>query len=135
MTTVFDDSGSPGYLAFGGGAEIEPVTVEGVVHSGVGELEELEHLEDDRYAAIFNIDGCSCAYDARFDEPSRRLRIERCLVGEGELSDGVLHGLDLDRSSGRFAVAFSTATTPTQLYVLGEAEADPGRARASVPSG
>jgi hypothetical protein len=68
-----------------------------VVHSGVGELEELEHLEDDRYAAIFNIDGCSWAYDARFDEPSRRLRIERCLVGEGELSDGVLHGLPQHR--------------------------------------
>jgi dipeptidyl aminopeptidase/acylaminoacyl peptidase len=125
VTTVFDDAGSPGYLAFDGAAEIEPVAVEGVVHSGVGELVELEHLEDDRYAAVFNIDGCSWAYDARFDEPSRRLRIERCLVGEGELSGGVLHGLDLDRSSGRLAVAFSTATTPTQLYVLGEAEADP----------
>jgi len=124
VTTVFDDAGSPGYLALDGATEIEPVQVEGVGHSGLGELEELEHLEDDRYAAIFNIDGCSWAYDARFDEASRRLKLERCLVGEGELSDGVLHGLDLDRSSGRFAIAFSTATKPTQLYVL-EPGADP----------
>jgi pimeloyl-ACP methyl ester carboxylesterase len=118
VTTVFEDAGSPGYLALDGATEIEPVQVEGVVHDGLGELEELEHLEDDCYAAIFNIDGCSWAYDARLDEPSRRLTLERCLVGEGELSDGVLHGLDLDRSSGRFAIAFSTATKPTQLYVL-----------------
>ena len=99
--------------------------VEGVRHGGVGELEELHHLEGERYAAIFNIDGCSWAYDGRFDESARRLRLERCLVGEGELAGGVLHGLDLDRSSGRFVVAFSTATKPTQLYVLPETEADP----------
>jgi hypothetical protein len=124
VATVFDDVGSPGYLSLEGKAEMERVEVVGVVHDGVGELEDLEHLEADRYAAIFNIDGCSWAYDGRFDEPSRRLKLERCLVGEGDFSGGVLHGLDLDRSSGRFAVAFSTATTPTQLYVL-ESAADP----------
>lgn len=125
VTTLFDDAGSPGYLAFDGPGDIEPVEVEGVQHLGVGELEELHHLDGERYAAIFNIDGCSWAYDGRFDESARRLNLDRCLVGEGELSDGVLHGLDLDRSSGRFAVAFSTATKPTQLYVVPQTEADP----------
>ncbi len=124
VATVFDDAGSPGYLSLDGTAEMEPVEVSGVVHDGVGELEDLQHLEADRYAVIFNIDGCSWAYDARFDESSRRLKLDRCLVGEGDLSGGVLHGLDLDRASGRFAVAFSTATKPTQLYVL-EPAADP----------
>jgi len=122
VSTLFDDAGSPGYLATGSGAEIEPVALEGKMHSGRGELERLQHLEADRFAAIFNIDGCSWAYDATFDEASRRLTLERALVGNGELADGVLHGLDLDRSSGRFAVAFCTATMPTQLYVLGEDE-------------
>lgn len=125
VTTLFDDAGSPGYLSLDDPGRIEPVEVEGLVHGGVGELEHLEHLEEDRYAAIFNVDGCSWAYDGRFDEPSRRLKLERCLVGEGELAGGVLHGLDLDRSSGNFAVAFTTATEPTQLYVLARPEADP----------
>jgi pimeloyl-ACP methyl ester carboxylesterase len=118
VTTLFDDAGSPGYLELSGAAEIEPVEVQGLAHSGVGELERLQHLEGDRYAAVFNIDGCSWAYDARFDESSRTLTLERVLVGRGDLAGGVLHGLDLDRSSGRFAVAFCTATMPTQLYVL-----------------
>jgi pimeloyl-ACP methyl ester carboxylesterase len=118
-TTLFDDRGTPGYLALDGG-DVEPVAVDGIVHRGEGELERLQHLEGDRYAAVYNIDGCSWAYDARFDEPARRLTLERVLVGQGELADGVLHGVDLDRSTGRFAVSFCTATTPTQLYVLDE---------------
>src|SRR5262249_14241804 len=40
-TTLFDDAGSPGYLAIDGETEIEPVAVEGIVHSGRGELERL----------------------------------------------------------------------------------------------
>jgi dipeptidyl aminopeptidase/acylaminoacyl peptidase len=40
------------------------------------------------------------------------------LVGRGELSGGVLHGLDHDPSGDRFAVAFCTATSPTQLYLV-----------------
>jgi pimeloyl-ACP methyl ester carboxylesterase len=119
-TTLFDDRGAPGYLAFDRDKEIEPVAVDGIVHCGEGELERLQHLEGDRYAAVYNIDGCSWAYDARLDEPARLLTLERVLVGHGELADGVLHGLDLDRSNGRFVVAFCTATMPTQLYVLDE---------------
>ncbi len=118
-TTLFDDRGTPGYLALDGG-DVEPVAVDGIVHRGEGELERLQHLERDRYAAVYNIDGCSWAYDAQFDEAARRLTLERVLVGQGELADGVLHGLDLDRSTGRFAVSFCTATMPTQLYVLDE---------------
>ena len=121
VSTVFDDAGSPGYLALDGDGAIEPVELEGKLHSGRGELERLQHLEADRYAAIFNIDGCSWAYDASFDEGAKRLTLDRVLVGDGELANGVLHGLDLDRPSGRFAISFCTATTPTQLYVLDEA--------------
>lgn len=118
VTTVFEDTGTPAYLAPGRPGELEPVAIEGLVHEGAGELERLRHLEGDRYAALYNIDGCSWAYEARFDEPSRRLLVERVLVGQGELSAGVLHGLHLDEESGRIAVSFCTATTPTQLYLL-----------------
>jgi pimeloyl-ACP methyl ester carboxylesterase len=118
VTTLFDDSGTPGYLALDGESEVEVVEVEGIVHQGTGELERFQHLDGDRYAAIYNIDGCSWAYDARFDESSRKLTLERVLVGQDELADGVLHGLDFDKESGRFAAAFCTATRPTQLYIL-----------------
>jgi pimeloyl-ACP methyl ester carboxylesterase len=128
-TTLYDDRGAPGYLAFDADGGVELVAVEGAVHSGVGELERLRHLEGDRYAAIYNIDGCSWAYDARFDEAARRLTLERVLVGQGELVDGVLHGLDLDRSSGRFTASFCTATTPTQLYIIQDDEPPAARTR------
>ncbi|MFO7571903.1 MAG: prolyl oligopeptidase family serine peptidase [Gaiellaceae bacterium] len=122
-TTLFDDGGSPGFIDLERPGEIEPVSVEGLAHDGVGELERIEHLEGDRHALLYNIDGCSWAYDARFDEDGRSLVVERVLVGEGELAGGVLHGLDLDEESGRFALSFCTATTPTQLYVV---DASPG---------
>jgi dipeptidyl aminopeptidase/acylaminoacyl peptidase len=106
------------------------------VHTGAGELERLQHLDGDRYAAIFNIDGCSWAYDTRFDEDARRLTVQGVLAGRGELARGVLHGLDLDESSGRFALAFCTATEPTQLYVsAGSDDASPVRLTRERPLG
>ena len=117
-TMLYEDTGTPALVALDRPGEIEPVSFEGLVHEGVGELERLQHLGPERYAAIFNIDGCSWAYDTRFDEEARRLVVERVLVGDGELAGGTLHGLDLDEESGRFALGFCTATMPTQLYVL-----------------
>ncbi len=117
VTTAYDDKGSPAYLPLDSG-ELEQVTVKGVQHEGVGELERLQHLRDDRFAAVYNIDGVSWVYDASFDEPSRTLSLDRAVVGEGELADGMVHGLDLDEQSDVFTAAFCTATMPTQLYVI-----------------
>ena len=129
VTTLVEDTGTVAYLPLDGGTEPEPVAVDGVVHEGVGELERLQYVDDDRYAAVYNIDGCSWVYDATFDEDARRLTLNRVLVGQGELADGVIHGIDLDRSSGSFAVAFCTATMPTQLYVLEEESTPAPRTR------
>ncbi|MBA3434424.1 MAG: S9 family peptidase, partial [Actinobacteria bacterium] len=118
VTTVFEDTGAPAFLDFSRPGELEPVSVSGLVHEGVGELESLNHLEGDRYALVYNIDGCSWAYEARFDEVGRALKVERVFVGEGELSGGILHGLHFDEESGRFALSYCTATDPTQLWVL-----------------
>ena len=126
VTTLFEDAGNPAYLPLDRPGELEQVAVVGVVHEGAGELERLQHLEGDRFAAIYNIDGCSWVYDASFDEPARRLTLDRVLVGQGDLADGVLHGIDLDPPSGDFAAAFCTATMPTQLYVLHQ-EGSPAR--------
>jgi pimeloyl-ACP methyl ester carboxylesterase len=129
VTTSYDDKGTVAYLSLDGG-ELEQVRVTGIAHQGVGELERLQHLEGDRFAAIYNIDGVSWVYDASFDESSRILSLDRVLLGEGELADGMVHGIDLDEESGQFAAAFCTATMPTQLYVVGEEAAARTRERA-----
>jgi len=127
-STVFDDSGSPGYLDFTRVREIEPVAVAGLAHRGAGEIESVDHLEGFRYALTYNVDGCSWAYEASFDEAGRALTVQRVLVGEDELAGGTLHGLHYDEGSGGFALSFCTATDPTQLYLLGpEATAAPAR--------
>jgi pimeloyl-ACP methyl ester carboxylesterase len=128
VTTVFDDAGSPVFLDFARPGELEPVVIAGLVHEGEGELERIDHMEGSRYAVVYNIDGCSWAYEASFDEAGRALTVERVLVGEDDLSDGVLHGLHYDEGSASFALSFCTATDPTQLYLLEpEAPAAPVR--------
>jgi dipeptidyl aminopeptidase/acylaminoacyl peptidase len=125
-TTLFDDAGSLGYLDLSRPGVVEPVSIAGLDHEGAGELEALTHLEGDRFVLTYNIDGCSWAYAGTFDEAARSFAADRVLVGKGQLVDGVLHGLHFDRESGRFAAAFCTATSPTQLYVLpAEVESQP----------
>ncbi len=118
ITTLHEDTGSLAYLDLDRPGEIEPVTLTGLAHDGVGELEGIDHLTDDRYSLTYNIDGCSWVYAGSFDEASRGFAVERVLVGKGELAGGVLHGLDYDEESGRYVASFCTATTPTQLHVL-----------------
>jgi dipeptidyl aminopeptidase/acylaminoacyl peptidase len=117
-TTLYDDSGSLAFLDLSRPGELEPVAVDGLEHEGAGELEALTHLEGDRFALTYNIDGCSWVYAGTFDEAARSFTLERVLVGLGELGGGVLHGLHFDPESGRFAASFCTSTSPTQLFVL-----------------
>lgn len=117
-TTLYDDSGSLAFLDLSRPGELEPVAVDGLEHEGAGELEALTHLEGDRFALTYNIDGCSWVYAGTFDEAARSFAVERVLVGLDELGGGVLHGLHFDPESGRFAASFCTSTSPTQLFVL-----------------
>jgi dipeptidyl aminopeptidase/acylaminoacyl peptidase len=126
-TMLYEDTGSLALLDLSRPGALEPVALDGLAHDGVGELEALEHLDGDRYALRFNIDGCSWSYAGELDEAGRRFTVDRVLVGEGELAGGVLHGLHYDRGSGRFAASFCTATSPTQLHVLPAEDAPPAR--------
>jgi dipeptidyl aminopeptidase/acylaminoacyl peptidase len=118
ISTLYDDTGGLAYLDLSRPGELEEVTIDGLRHSGAGELEGIDHLEGDRYSLVYNIDGCSWAYAGALDESSRTFTIERALVGEDELAGGVLHGIEFDEESGRFVASFCTATSPTQLHVL-----------------
>ena len=117
-TSLFEDTYGPGYIDLEQSGEVEPVTLEGVVHEGVGELEGFDRIEGDRLVARFNIDGASWAYEGEFDEAARKVRLGRVLCGTGELEGGVVHGLFHDAKSERFVLSFCTAKQPTQIYLL-----------------
>ncbi len=124
-TTLFEDTGGAGYIDLSAPGEVVPVAIEGIVHEGVGELERVMKAKGDRFVLVYNIDGCSWAYEATFDESAKTLRVDRVLCGEGELEGGVIHGIAYDDASGRYALSFCTATTPTQLYVIDADDATP----------
>lgn len=117
-TVLFDDHYSLAYLPLDQPQTLRPVAIEGLVHTGEGEMEDLEHLAGDRYLLTYNIDGCSWAYEGRFDEAALTFRLERVLCGTAPLSDGVLQEIHYDKTSDAYALAFSTATSPVQLYRL-----------------
>jgi pimeloyl-ACP methyl ester carboxylesterase len=122
ITSLFDDRYGLGYLELGGpapaDAEVRPVAVIGVQHSGIGELVRLKHLRDTYYTVEYNIDGCSWLYEGAFEESSLTMRLERVLCGTGRLANGMLQAVSYEKEAGRFALSFSTATSPSQLYTL-----------------
>ncbi len=83
FTSLFDDRYGLGYFPLADPAAARPVEIVGMVHTGVGELERLEHLADDRYLLIYNIDGCSWAYEGVFDEANLRMMLDRVICGQG----------------------------------------------------
>lgn len=115
ITTLFDDTGG---LCLVGSDGPVAVPIAGIRHSGVGELTSFSHLEGDRYHVRYNIDGCSYGYEGRFDAEAGRLEIDTMLWGEGRFADGVVQSASRDDDTGRWALAFSTATSPVQLYTI-----------------
>ncbi|MEW6400680.1 MAG: prolyl oligopeptidase family serine peptidase [Chloroflexota bacterium] len=124
LSAVFEDTFSLGYLDFKKPCELTPVKLKGVEHSGAGEMVDLRHLKDDRYLVVFNIDGCSWAYEAVFSEDKLVMDIKHVLVGPEPLDGGVLSmagdtaHIDYDAVEDIFTFAISTATSPTQIYSL-----------------
>jgi dipeptidyl aminopeptidase/acylaminoacyl peptidase len=118
LTSLFEDTYGLGYLDLAATDIVARVEVRGVTHAGVGEMENLEHLRDDRYAVHYNIDGCSWVYEGVFDEETREMRLEHVICGREPMAGGVKDSCYYDKSSDRFVLAFSTATSPTQIYTV-----------------
>lgn len=116
--SLFRDTGSLGYIRMTDPKTIWPVITIGERHKGVGEMNRLEHLRKERYLLGYNIDGCSWLYEGNFDETTLTMTLKRSLVGEEELSNGVIESCNYDPGGKRFAVSFSTATSPTQIYTI-----------------
>lgn len=117
-SAIFQDTYSLGLMPLDDPQNLQQVTISGTAHTGMGELEGVEHLVDNRYLLQYNIDGCSWVYEAIFNEEALQLAVEHTLVGQGELANGVLDAIQYDKEGDRYALAFSTAVSPTQLYTL-----------------
>ncbi len=117
-TTRFTDTVGLGFLPLAADAELIEVVVTGVIHNGVGELTSLEWLRGDYYSVGYNIDGASWLYEGRFAAATHTLHLEHVLCGHPPLAAGVLEASYYDKPGDRFALAFSTATSPTQLYTV-----------------
>jgi esterase/lipase len=117
-TTLFEDTAGLGYLDLEDSQEVLPVEIEGLVHTGTGEFNGIAKLQDQRYRAQYNIDGCDWIYEGSLNEEKLVLTLENVIVGQGELGDGVVEHLDYEKASDNFAVSFSTATSPTQIYTV-----------------
>jgi pimeloyl-ACP methyl ester carboxylesterase len=118
-SALFDDSYSLGYLDLDAPTPtVQPVSVAGARHRGAGELTGVRRLEGERFQVEYNIDGCAWGYEGVFDAAARSMELRRVLWGEGETAGGVLEGSHYDKAGDSWAFAFTTATSPTQLYVL-----------------
>ncbi len=118
VTALFSDNYGLGFLGREDGAEMQPVETVGVVHTGVGEMTHVRHRSGNRFTVTYNIDGVSWVYEGSFDQDALRFTADRVLVGQGVLAGGVLEALEYDAATGRYALSFSTATSPSQLYLI-----------------
>ena len=118
ITALFDDNYSLGYLRFDAPEAIMPVPISGLIHQGIGELVDLRHNQANQYLLIYNIDGCSWVYEGMLDEAELLFVITRVICGADTLQNGVLEAIDYEKATGRYSLAFSTATSPAQLYLV-----------------
>ena len=117
-TALFEDTYGLGYFKLTEPEQLKPVLITGIVHNGSGEFTGLEHLKDNHYLLMYNIDGVSWAYEGVFDEEQLHLEIKTVICGEHTLSNGVLESIYYDEESDRYSLSFSTATSPTQIYTV-----------------
>jgi len=117
MTTLFTDTGGLCLVDLKGGDPVE-VPITGTVHEGIGEFTDLHHLAGNRYELRYNIDGCSYGYEATFDQATGHMSVNRTLWGTGRLANGVVQAASRNTDTGARALAFSTATSPVQLYTI-----------------
>jgi len=117
-TTIFEDTGGLAMLDVADPTTPIPVKITGVKHKGVGELGAAQHLKGNRFGVSYNIDGCSWFYEGTLDLKTRTMRLGRPIVGRGELANGVLESIRFDKATDRYALSFSTATTPTQIFTI-----------------
>jgi pimeloyl-ACP methyl ester carboxylesterase len=117
-SALFDDHYSLGVLDLAKPGDIRPVQVQGLVHTGIGEMTHITRQKGTHYTLGYNIDGVSWEYEGHYNEAKSTMLVKHTLVGEGDLAEGKLENLYYDSKGDRFALAFSTAVSPTQIYTI-----------------
>lgn len=117
-TTLFEDAGGLGFINLDNSTDIHPLPINGVVHQGFGEFEGLQTLKNNQYLAKYNIDGVDWYYEGTLDEERMEFNLNHVIVGQGKLAQGVVDHIDYEKYSDNFAVSFSTAISPTQIFTV-----------------
>lgn len=123
-TSLFSDTYGLGYLTFDDPANPQEVKITGIQHEGSGEMVSFTRQKNNRFFIEYNIDGCSWVYEGDFDESSLVVHLDYVVVGRGTLSNGVLDSIQYNYETDRYVLAFSTATSPTQIYTVGGSQRD-----------
>lgn len=117
-TSHFEDTYGIAYLSFDDPDNLQQVLISGTQHEGVGELEEVRHLDGRTFLLIYNIDGSSWVYEAELDEDNLTMQATHLLCGRGEFANGVLESIKYNKKQNEYALSFSTAVSPTQIYTI-----------------
>lgn len=124
-SNLFHDAGGLTYLSLDDPSSPVDVSVEGTIHSGVGELDQLRQVENDLFIIEYNIDGATWCYEARYQHGSPPLfKVSKTLCGLPPLSSGVMLGLEWqvkkDPLRVEYVLSFTKANSPSQLYIYPE---------------
>jgi len=124
-SNLFHDAGGLTYLPLDDPSSPVDVSVEGTLHSGVGELVQLRQVEGDLFVIEYNIDGATWCYEARYQHGSPPLfKVSKTLCGLAPLSNGVMLGLEWqvkkDPLRVEYVLSFTKANSPSQLYIYAE---------------
>ncbi|MFX1251352.1 MAG: S9 family peptidase [Promethearchaeota archaeon] len=118
-TTKFDEMGGLALL-IEDTTELIELKITGIQHKGIGELDGIEHLEEDVYCLVYNIDGVSWLYEGKLVADKAEFEIHRTIIGQGSLANGIEVGWKAQKTSQGFeyVVSFTTASQPVQLYYI-----------------
>jgi len=123
-TTLLDDKGSLAYIRLDEPSALHKVSISGIKHTGLGELEDIRKIEKNRFLLLYNIDGCSWVYEGRFDDgPKPRMVVQDRIVGLPPISEGMVLGIEpavarTHTKGNGYVFSFTTATDPSQLYTF-----------------
>ncbi len=118
ISTLFDDNYGLTWFTLDAPERPRPVEVMGLRHTGKGELSALDAAPGEPMRLIYNIDGASWIYAGTFDAASCTWLVTQTLVGQGALAEGVCEAMSYETDTGRYALSFSSATDPSQLYII-----------------
>ncbi len=126
QSMLFDDNYGVARVPLDKPSNIQKVTIEGLDFTGIGSMEDFQHIWENRFLLIYNIDGVSHVYEAEYDPSQITLVVKKHLIGlEGGLNNGVVLGLgidelaiDRDPERTKYVISFTKATMPSQLYLV-----------------